>query len=273
MTNELYLLRDLIHERTGLFFADGRATESLESRLGSLIENAGCGSLSAYCQLLHNQPDSPEWLTVIAALSKPVSSFFRHNNRVDVLVNKVVPQFVVTEKREPLKIWSAGCATGEEPLSIAMALSNAGWFDRANIEINASDASITAIEKARAGVYGEKRVEYLSPQLRDRYFEHAGGERHAAPELHGRIRWSIANLMNEDEISELAASHIIFCRNVFIYFSDASICKTLALFAKHMPTGGYLFTDGGDHFTSLMKSIGIFEEERVNGISIWKKVE
>lgn len=273
MTNELSLLRDLIHDRTGLFFPDGRVMESLESRLSPLLENSPYGSFSEYHRFLRDEPGSGEWLDLIAALSKPVSSFLRHTERARILADTVLPRFFANEKPETLKIWSAGCATGEEPLTIAMALSDAGWFDRAEIEIYASDANTAAIEKARAGVYSEMRIRYLSPERQDRYFVPINDGWKAKPELHERIKWSVANLMNESEVSGFAASHIIFCRNVFIYFSDAAICRTLSLFGKHMPVGGYLFTDGGDHFTSLVKGVGGFEEQLVEGVPIWKRRE
>lgn len=270
MSPELYLLRDLIHERTGLFFADGRVMESLESRLSLLLENSPFASFSEYHRFLRDQPESGEWLDLIAALSKPVSSFLRHTERARILADTVLPRFFENEKPTTLKIWSAGCATGEEPLSIAMALSDAGWFDRADIEIYASDANHAAVEKARAGVYSEIRIRYLSPERRDRYFARVDDGWQAVPELQERVRWSVANLMNENEVAGFAGSHIIFCNNVFIYFSDGAICQTLKLFGKYMPAGGYLFTDSGDHFNALISSIGTFEEEKVEGMFIWR---
>jgi chemotaxis protein methyltransferase CheR len=245
--------------------------ETLESRLSLLLEKSPCGSFSEYHEVLRDQPGSAEWLDLIAALSKPVSSFLRHTTRARVLAETILPGFFANEKTKTLKIWSAGCATGEEPLSIAMALADAGWFDRADIEIYASDASITAIEKAQAGVFSETRINHLSQERRDRYFVLLNEGWRARPELHGRVRWSVANLMNESEIAELAGSHIIFCNNVFIYFSDRTISQTLGLFGKYMPTGGYLFTDGGDHFDALISGVGIFEEQKLDGIWVRRK--
>jgi chemotaxis protein methyltransferase CheR len=268
MSDQLVLLRDLIHERTGLFFPDGRVLESLEGRLSPLLEKSGCGSLSGYHEFLRDEPDSGEWLDLITALSKPVSSFLRAGPQIKALVDTVIPEFL---SNGPIKIWSAGCATGEEPLSIAIALSDAAWFDRADIQIYASDASTTALESARLGLYSELRMRYVSPEMLDKYFEPAGDGWRVKQELHERIRWSVTNLVNENEVAELAASQIVFCRNVFIYFSDAVICKTLGLFGKYMPVGGYLFTDGGDHFTSLVKSVGILEELGIDGIPVWRK--
>lgn len=271
MTDPLLLLRDLIHERTGLFFPDGPLMASLEARLSTLFEKSGCGSLSDYHRFLDKRADFPEWHDLITELSRPVSSFLRHTTRARLLADALLPEFFANAKNRALKIWSAGCATGEEPLSIAMALSDAGWFERAGIEINATDANLSALETARAGIYREPQVRYIPTRLRDEYFEPMGDAWRVKRELHARVRWSPANLVNESEIAELAASEIIFCRNVFIYFSDDAICRTLRLFGKYMPTGGVLFTDGGDHFASLVISAGIFEEQVIDGISIRRK--
>jgi chemotaxis methyl-accepting protein methylase len=83
----------------------------------------------------------------------------------------------------------------------------------------------------------------------------------------------VTNLMSESEIAELAASHIIFCLNVFIYFSAPTICQTLRLFGKQMPAGGYLFTDEGDYYISLMSQVDFFERQNISNASIWMKRE
>ena len=273
MSNELFLLRNLIQERTGLFFRDYRGIESIAARLKPRLEKNGCGSFSEYYRLLSEggKAAASEWLHIIAVLSKTISSFLRHTRLTRLLVNTVIPQWLLNADTKTLKIWSAGCATGEEPLTIAMALSEAGWFDRIEIEIYGSDANFVAIEKAQRGVYSESRIIYLSPELRFKYFIPVNKGWRVKPELHKRIRWSVTNLINESEIAEFATSHIIFCRNVFIYFSESAIDQTLRLFGKHMPWRGYLLTDEGDYFTSLMSQVSIFERQKISGASIWMK--
>ncbi len=272
-TDELLLIRDLIRERTGLFFREPEGVECVEARLSDRLEKTGCGSFSQYRRLLSGREEEAdaEWLQVIAALSKPVSGFYRHSRRVRLLTEMVLPRLAAKNEAHPLKIWSAGCATGEEPLMIAMGISEAGWFDRLEIDIYASDASFTALEKAGRGIYEDSKVRHLSPELREKYFTPVSDEWQIQPELHGRVRWSLANLMNESEIAALAASHVIFCRNVFIYFSDPAISQTLQLFGKHMPAGGYLITDDGDHFVSLISQTGVFERQETVRESVWMK--
>lgn len=271
ITDPVLLLRDLIHERTGLFFRDGDGVEVVASRLSARLEASGYKSFADYYQLLSNGglTSADEWLQVVAALSKGTTSFFRHLNRVQALVDVVMPQLVLEGFTQPLRIWSAACSTGEEPLTIALALSEAGWFDRMQIEIHASDANFVAIEKARCGVYS--RLAGLSSDLLSKYFTPVSDGWQVKPELHKRVSWSVTNLMNESEIAELANSHIIFCRNVFIYFTASTTCETLTRFGELMPPGGFLFTDGGDYFMSLMSQVPYFEQQSISRASVWKK--
>lgn len=276
MIDQVTLLRNLIHERTGLFFRDYHGVEFLEARLKPRLEKSGCASFTEYHGLLSGEKDTAagEWLVVIAELTKPVSNFRRHTKRAQALADTVIPEWLSNSDKKRLKIWSAGCATGEEPLSIAIALSDAGWFDRLSdggIEIHASDASSAALAATQQGVYNEGKMIGFSGELRGKYFDPAEDGWKVKPALHKRIQWSMANLVNENEVAELASSDIIFCRNVFIYFSEQAICRTLSLFAERMPLGGYLFTDGGDYFESLMSRIEVFHKREFNGEPVWIK--
>lgn len=271
MSDEILLLRDLIQERTGLFFPDHRGIESMASRLKPRLEKSGCVSFAEYHGFLVKNENAGEWIDVITDLSKPVSSFYRHRGRVRVLVDTVLPRLVAGRDNNKLKIWSAGCAGGEEPVAIAIALSEAGWFDRIAIEIYASDASQTAIEAARQGFYPEAPLGALSSELRSKYFLPIEGGWQVKPGLRKRITFNLANLVNETEIASLAAADVIFCRNVFIYFSEEAVLRTLDLFAKYMAAGGYLVTDEGDHFTSLVTKTGNFEKQVIDRISVWRK--
>jgi chemotaxis protein methyltransferase CheR len=245
----------------------------IAARLEPRLVKTGCGSFYEYYRLLSGATTTAadEWLHVVAILSKPKTRFYRHTKPVQLLVNTILPQWLLNGSTETLKIWSAGCSTGEEPLTIAMALAEAGWFDRIQIEILGSDASYVAIEKARRGVYSESRIRDLSPELRIKYFIPANEGWQVGAELHKRVRYSVTNLMSESETAEFAASHIIFCCNVFIYFSADTIRKTLRLFGERMPARGYLFTDKGDYFESLMSENGYFEQQEFSESSVWIK--
>jgi chemotaxis protein methyltransferase CheR len=265
------LLRTLIHERTGVFFDNGKG-DLLTDKLSPLVIERGFTSFLDYYYLLkYDETAQDEWRNVMNALSVPETYFWREIDQVRALVETVLPQWFDAHPTETLSIWSAACATGEEPLTITMALNEAGWFDRAAIEIHASDASSSAIEKARRGVYRERSFRNLSPALRDRYFTREG----ASPalwrvnaELHARVRWGVANLMDEREIAPLASAHIIFCRNVFIYFSDSAISKTVRSFARFIRPPGYLFVGTSE---SLLRLTTDFILEDINDAFVYVK--
>lgn len=262
------LLRDLIHERAGLFYDNGKS-DLLTDKLSPLVVERGFNSfLDYYYMLKYDAGAEQEWKRVIDALSVPETFFWREMDQIRALVNVIVPQHFSSPGARPLRIWSAACATGEEPLSIAMALDEEGWFNRAPIEIYASDASEAAIARARRGIYRERSFRSLPPQLREKYFSEAQGGWRVAPSLHAKVRWSTANLMDEGAVASLATAPIIFCRNVFIYFSDGAIRKTVHLFAEHMPEPGYLFVAASE---SLLRLTTRVEFQEIGGAFVYVK--
>ncbi len=262
------LLRDLIHERLGLFYENGK-NELLMDKLSPLVLERGFTSFLDYYYLLKYDPEAPqEWKRVMDALSVQETFFWREMDQVRALVEVVVPQYFSIRRAQPLRIWSAACATGEEPLSIAMALNEERWFERAAIEIYASDASLAAIERARRGAYRERSFRNLPAQLREKYFREEAGVSHVASDLHSRIRWANVNLMDEREVAIFATASIIFCRNVFIYFSENAIRKTVELFAGHMAEPGYLFVAASE---SLLRLTTHFQFQEIGGAFVYVK--
>ncbi len=132
------------------------------------------------------------------------------------------------------------CAGGEEPLTLAMMLEEARWFDRAPIEIVGSDASRAAVGRAERGRYGPRAFRNLSPALREKYFTQDGDHWIVDPGLRRRVSYDVVNLVAPDEVARHADAPIVFCRNVFIYFSEQSIRRTLDAMSRHMPDPAYL---------------------------------
>ncbi|HYP29946.1 MAG TPA: CheR family methyltransferase [Blastocatellia bacterium] len=262
------LLRDLIHERTGLFYENGKS-ELLADKLSPLVVERGFSSFLDYYYLLkYDANNEQEWKSVMDALSVQETFFWREMDQIRALVDVIVPQYFSASRASPLRIWSAACATGEEPLSIAMALNEAGWLDRAPIDIYASDASAAAIDKARCGVYRERSFRSLPPKLREKYFSETNAGSRADAGLHARIRWATANLMDEKDVAAYATAPVIFCRNVFIYFSDDKIRKTVRLFAERMPEPGYLFVAASE---SLMRLTTQLQFREIGGAFVYVK--
>ena len=262
------MLRDLIHERTGLFFDNGKA-DILTDKLSPLVIERGFTSLLDYYYLLkYDEAAQDEWRSVMNALSVPETYFWREMDQVRALVETIVPRWFDTRAAGPLRIWSAACATGEEPLTIAMALNEAGWLARAPIEIRASDASPAAIEKARRGVYRERSFRNLPAELRAKYFTQEGETKtwRVNSKLHAGVEWGVVNLMDEAEVAPRAAADIIFCRNVFIYFSNQSISRTVRTFAAHIRPPGHLFVAASE---SLLRLSEDFELQEIGNAFVY----
>ncbi len=257
-----HLLRDLIHERTGIFFEDERM-DLLLMKLEPLAKLRGCASFLDYYYALKDN-DRGEWDRAWEALSVQETYFWREMSQITALVQNIVPQWF-QKSSLPFRIWSAACATGEEPYTIAMALAEAG-FGSHPIEIFASDASPMGLEKAQRGIYREKSFRALSPMLRQKYFEPVEGGSKLSPEIMKRVTFQRVNLLELGEISPVARVHAVFCRNVFIYFSKHSIRQAVAMIAAKMPPGGHLFVGASE---SLLRITTDFELKEIGGALVY----
>jgi chemotaxis protein methyltransferase CheR len=162
------LLRDLVHEHTGIYFESDRLDAMIEKLQPRAAHNRCTSFLDYYYLLKYDQAGPEEWRRVMDVFSVQETYFWREYDQIRALVDEVVPRWFRATDR-PLRIWSAACASGEEPYSIAMALEEAGWGQHP-IELHASDASESALQKAQAAVYRERSFRSLPPPLRSKYF-------------------------------------------------------------------------------------------------------
>ena len=263
----LPVLLDLVHERTGLFFDNGRSDMFAERMAPLVVERGFRSFLDLYYLLKYDDAGGQQgWRQVLDALSVPETYFWREFDQIRAVVCRVLPE-LARRSSGPSRIWSAPCATGEEPLTIAMALNEAGWFDRASIEIHASDGSPAAITRARAGRYRTRAMRALPAALKDKYFVADGDTFIPRAELTRRISsWSVVNLMQPEEVAPFARSPIVFCRNAFIYFSPQAIKRVVATFAALMPVPGYLCVGASE---SLLNVTTAFSLEELDGAFVY----
>jgi chemotaxis protein methyltransferase CheR len=261
------IIRELLHERLGLSYEPSQY-EQIGDRLAPLVVARGLSSFMDYYYLLKYAEEPVEWGRVMDALAIQETYFWREIDQIRAAVDQVIPHLARQREGRPIKIWSVPCATGEEPLTIAMMLNELGWFDRVPIEIHGSDASPAAVAKAREGRYGQRAFRNLPPALREKYFTVSGDRSIVDPGLQARVSFDVVNLMDTAAVTAHAAVPLIFCRNVFIYFSDQSIRRAVDIFARSMPEPAFLCLGASE---SLLRLATRFELQEIGGAFIYVK--
>ncbi|HEX3730119.1 MAG TPA: protein-glutamate O-methyltransferase CheR [Opitutaceae bacterium] len=251
------LLRDLIHERIGIFFDPDRLDTMLD-KLAPRARLHGCRSyLDYYYILKYEEKGREEWLRVMDCFSVQETFFWREFDQMRAVVDMLVPAWFRAHDR-PLRIWSAACASGEEPYSLAMALIESGWGAHP-IEIVATDASEEALARARVAYFRERSFRALPPELRARYFLAKGEGYILHPEVVSRVDFRWANLLDLEGTAAPEKVEVIFCRNVFIYFSPASIARVVGSFARRIAPAGHLFVGASESLNKLTADFSLQE--------------
>ncbi len=240
-------LRDLLHEHSGIALSPHKIT-MVQSRLAKRLRVLRLPSYEAYLALLRD-PGSPEWVDFINALTTNLTSFFREPHHFPKLVELLSE---AGPAPRPIRIWSAGCSTGEEPYTLAMTLVRA--FGPAHpTEILATDLDTAVLETAARGVYPYARVETLDPEWRRLAFLRGTGEHEGQvrirPEIRRAVQFSQLNLLESRWSLPGAPFHAIFCRNVMIYFDKPTQRSLVQRFRDLLAPRGLLFVG---HSESLL---------------------
>jgi len=262
------LLRDLVQERTGIYYDQDKLSLLLEKLSPLVIDHGFHSFLDYYYLLKYDEHAADEWRLVIDAISVQETFFWREMDQVHALVDILLPKWAANRNGQSLRIWSAACATGEEPLTIAIALAQAGWFERIPIEIYGTDVSFAALNKARAGLFRDRAFRNLPSAVREKYFTKEGDAWRIDPQLHARVNWDRANLVNREDVARFAEAPFILCRNVFIYFSSDMIRRVVRTFADYIIDPAYLFVGISE---SLMKVSNDFELTDVGRAFVYQR--
>lgn len=220
--------------------ATGAASNRLESRLQQRITALGVEPGDYVADLHH---DTAEAQNLVDHLTVQETSFFRDESHFDALIRHVVPSHPA-----PLVIWSAGCATGQEPYSLAMALDEAGVTD---FRVIATDISRPAVEYVRAAQYRESELRGLSAARRGRYLVRRGDRWQIDPALQERVSVHHHNLLTDPLPVTTCHAAAVFCRNVFIYLERPRIDRFLVDVRTHLLPGGVVFVGGAESLWSI----------------------
>jgi chemotaxis protein methyltransferase CheR len=245
---DFFRLSEMIQTLYGIRLPFAKKT-MLEGRLRKRLHALGIESFDRYTNYLYSQEGvEAEHVHMINAVTTNKTDFFREPDHFDYLSRTVLPELISRfglGVRKKLKVWSAGCSSGEEPYSLAMVLSEfADLCPGFHFSILATDISTVALEKARLGIYEHDRADPIPITLRRKYLlrskDREKGLVRIAPELRALVQFERLNLMEENYgIGE--PKEIIFCRNVIIYFDRPTQEKLLDRLSQHLIIGGYLF--------------------------------
>lgn len=251
-------LRRISNEHTGIVVTDDKF-DMFYSRLARRVRALGLASFADYCSYLQAPQNGGELTELVNALTTNLTAFFRENHHFGFLASTALPELVQRNgSSRRLRIWSAGCSTGEEPYSIAMVLAEQasrlrGWDAR----ILASDIDSNVLAQARAGIYPLSRVENM-PEARLKAFFHKGkgaqqGKVRVRDGIRQYLRFAQINLMSTLEVEP---QDVVFCRNVIIYFDKETKRRLVERFADVIVDGGYLIVG---HSESLYQVTDRFE--------------
>jgi chemotaxis protein methyltransferase CheR len=269
---EFRLLRDLIHEKFGLFFDDNQRG-SLRARLQGRLKSRGLRSFEDYFHHLRFGPDRSEELSsMVSHLTNNETYFYREGPQLEVFAEHVLRQIKERKTQSgerTLRLLSAGCSTGEEAYTLAMIVFDSGqFFWNWDVEVVGLDVDTTALEKAKRGVYQHNSFRALAPAVKARHFVPAGANSFQVKEpIRRMVSWRRGNLVDPASFEGLAPLDAIFCRNVLIYFSDAMILRVVRIFRNVLGPGGYLCLG---HAESLSRITDLFLPVRFQGAMVYQ---
>lgn len=241
---EFQFLRDFVYRHCGIALSEQKR-QLVQGRLLRRLRALGLKEFASYCELLRKDPDA-ELGELASAISTNVTAFFREMHHYDLLVEQLLPRWLEEKKHGGrLRIWSAGCATGEEPYALAMVLAEALERTGSHVDarILATDLSPQALEHAQAGMYALDRMGGISDERRRRWFLRGEGQYEGYARVHQRLRELVTiqplNLLHDWPMR--GPFDAIFCRNVVIYFDKPTKQRLFERYAGLLVPGGYLF--------------------------------
>ncbi len=274
ITNEEFTqLRDYIYEQCGIYIAETRKY-LVENRLSNRLKELNLKSFGEYYYYLrfdvNRRAEMPKLFEVITTNE---TSFYRNPPQLQVFQEKVLKaelDKLRAARTRKLRIWSAGCSTGEEPYTLAMILHEVlktelpTW----DIKITANDLSEAVLASARKGVYTDYALRTTPPDIIARYFKKEGANYQVESKLKHLISFGPVNLSDKMMLRRVERSHIIFCRNVIIYFDDEMKRQVIESFYDNLLPGGCLLIG---HSESLHNISRAFKPEHHVGTIVYRK--
>ena len=270
---EVMRFSELIQTRTGMAFGR-RRRDALLSGIEHGVMNSKAENLDDYLlQLQETQTDEPIWEHLIHALTVRETWFFRNQTHIDALRLRIIPEMIRrNEKHQRLRIWSAGCATGEEPYTLAILLREllpkiTNW----HITLLATDIHKQALHQAQKGSYRSWSLRQTPPIVQKRYFTENGDHYEINPEIREMVTFAHLNLAEETYPSlatNTNAMDLILCRNVAIYLPERVTQKIARRFFRSLMSGGWLIVGAAETNTTIFQA---FSSVEAHGAFLYQK--
>ena len=256
--------RKTIYDESGITFS---ATNRpiLDSRIKEILREKKLDSVDDYYKLITS--DHEEMKRMLDAVTTNLTRFFRNQPHFDALEKYVIPHVLEEKKKtgdKTVRVWSAGCSTGEEPYTIAMLLKRilpVGY----DFQVTASDISLKSLMVGQSGFYADNKVDGIPPDYLSQYFTKSAGGYQVNKEIMSKVKFDYHNLKNDSGMRNL---DVIFCRNVMIYFDEPAQLVVLNRFWNSMASHSYLFIG---HSESLFGMDTKFEFLKTDSACLYQK--
>jgi len=285
---ELKLLQTLVYQECGMYF-DERRAHFLQDRLQRRLKACRLETFYSYYRLLTSREGKAELSALLEILTVNETSFFRNKPQLELFQRQILEEMLhrKQDRRDwTLRLWSAGCSTGQEPYTMAMQVADAlAYYYLRNplpfdmptpkplipppwrVEILASDISYSALRTAQEGLYSEAQMEPVDYMFRLRYFDKMGDHYQVKKAVRELVHFDFHNLKTEFLPQR---NDFIFCRNVMIYFDEAEQKRLIDKFYRCLNPGGYLFVG---HAESLFGLTDRFRMIHQNNGTAYHKIE
>jgi chemotaxis protein methyltransferase CheR len=257
---EFRLIQDLLRRHCGLHF-DEHNRYLLESRLAPRLQQLGLRTFRDYYLYLrfHNGREA-ELEHSLNVLTTNETYFFRESQQLAAFSKEILPALreeKIGRGERTLRIWSAGCSSGEEPYTLAMLILESGLFASWRVEVVGTDISQRVLQLARQGLYGPSSFRMTDQHYIDRYFEAMSGKWRIGEDVRRMVSFGHLNLLDSQRVGLLQPMDIIFCRNVIIYFDAASKRRVIDIFHERLVPGGYLLLGHAESLINLTTSFAL----------------
>lgn len=244
---------------------------ALESRIARRVCELELGSFSAYHYLIRGASGSEEFARLMDGMLSDETYFFRDRGQLNALIRQIIPESLEEHRAhdgDPVSLWSAGCASGDEPYSVVMLALEAGLVPRTDFRIYASDISRRMLRCARRGTYGANSLREIEPTLRQRYFHDKDGLWRISDAVRKHVDFIQLNLMDPAKLALIRNIDVILCRNVIATFDSEGKQRMIEMFWDKLRPGGHLLLG---HSESLVGLSTPFELRRLKDELVYRK--